>query len=70
LGAVTMEAFGMDSSGRPLAPGSESSRYARHRLSHAPLSAAAAAGASLGTGLLWPTAASAAPFVHPAAQAD
>ena len=40
LGAVTMEAFGMDSSGRPLAPGSESSRYARHRLSHAPLSAA------------------------------
>jgi len=35
-----MEAFGMDSSGRPVGPGSESSRYARHRLSHAPLSAA------------------------------
>jgi hypothetical protein len=63
-----MEAFGMDSSGRPVAPGSESSRYARHRLSRRAFTggaAAAAAGASLRTGLLWPTAASAAPFSIP-----
>jgi hypothetical protein len=63
-----MEASGMDSSGRPVAPGSESSRYARHRLSRRAFiggAAAAAAGASPGTGLLWPAAASAAPFSIP-----
>jgi hypothetical protein len=61
-----MQAFGMDSSGRPGAPGSGvSSHYARHGLSRRAFiggAAAAAAGASLGTGLLWPAAASAAPF--------
>jgi hypothetical protein len=58
-----MEAFGMDSSGRPVAPGSESSHYARHGLSRRAFiggPAAAAAGPSLGSGLLWPAAGSAA----------
>jgi hypothetical protein len=57
-----MEASGMDSSGWPVLPGSESSHYARHGLSRRAFvggAAAAAAGASLGSGLLWPAAASA-----------
>jgi hypothetical protein len=63
-----MKAFGMDSGGWPVAPGSESSHYARHGLSRRAFTggaAAAAAGAALGTGLLWPAAASAAPFSVP-----
>jgi hypothetical protein len=57
-----MEAFGMDSSGWPVPSGSGlSSHYARHGLSRRALigGAAAAAGASLGSGLLWPAGASA-----------
>jgi hypothetical protein len=55
-----MKAFGMDSGGWLVAPGSESSHYARHGLSRrAFIGAAAAAGPSLGSGLLWPVAASA-----------
>jgi hypothetical protein len=59
-----MEASGMDSSGWPVLPGSESSsHYARHELSRRAFvggaAAAVAAGASLGSGLLWPAAASA-----------
>jgi hypothetical protein len=61
-----MEAFGMDSSGWPVAPGSESSsHFARHGLSRRAFvggAAAAAAGASLGSGLVWPAAASAGSF--------
>ena len=61
-----MEAFGMDSSGWPVAPGSESSsHYARHGPSRRAFiggAAAVAAGASLGSGLLWPAAASAGSF--------
>ena len=53
----------MDSSGWPVAPGSKSSsHFARHGLSRRAFmggAAAAAAGASLGSGLLWPAAASA-----------
>ena len=63
-----MKAFGMDSSGWPVPPGSESSHYARHRLSRRAFiggATAAAAGASLGSGLLWPTAASAGSFSVP-----
>ena len=60
---MTMETFGMDSSGWPVAPGSQSSsHFARHGLSRRAFvggAAAAAAGASLGSGLLWPTAGSA-----------
>src|SRR6478735_8606728 len=55
-----MKASGMDSGGWPVAPGSESSRYARHGLSRRAFiggPAAAAAGPSLGSGLLWPVAA-------------
>ena len=58
-----METSGMDSSGWPVAPGSQSSsHFARHGLSRRAFmggAAAAAAGASLGSGLLWPAAASA-----------
>ena len=57
-----MDAFGVDSSGWPVPPGSESSsHYARHGPSRRDFigGAAAAAGASLGSGLLWPAAASA-----------
>jgi hypothetical protein len=64
-----MQAFGMGSSGWPVASGSESSsHYARHGLSRRAFiggAAAATAGASLGSGLLWPAAASAAPFSIP-----
>jgi hypothetical protein len=61
---MTMETFGMDSSGWPVAPGSKSSsHFARHGLSRrAFMGAAAAAGASLGSGLAWPAAASAGSF--------
>ena len=62
---MTMETFGMDSSGWPVAPGSQSSsHFARHGLSRRGFigGAAAAAGASLGSGLLWPAAASAGSF--------
>ena len=55
-----MKASGMDSGGWPVAPGSESSHYARHGLSRRAFiggPAAAAAGPSLGSGLLWPVAA-------------
>src|SRR5260370_19452462 len=65
-GAMTMETYGMDSSGWPVAPGSKSSSHlARHGLSRRAFmggAAAAAAGASLGSGLLWPAAASAGSF--------
>ena len=64
LGAVTMKAFGMDSGGWPVAPGSESSHYARHGLSRRALiggAAAAAARVWLSSGLLWPVAVSAWP---------
>jgi len=57
-----MKAFGMDSGGWPVASGSESSHDARHGLSRRAFiggAAAAAAGPSLGSGLLWPVAASA-----------
>jgi hypothetical protein len=64
-----MEAFGMDSSGWPVPPGSESSsHYARHALSRRAFiggAAAAAAGASLGSGMLWPATASAGSFSVP-----
>ena len=57
---MTMETFGMDSSGWPVAPGSQSSsHFARHGLSRRAFiggAAAAAAGPSLGSGLLWPVA--------------
>jgi hypothetical protein len=59
---VIMKAFGMDSGGWPVAPGSESSHYARHGLSRPAFiggAAAAAAGPSLGSALLWPVSASA-----------
>ena len=58
---MTVKAFGMDSGQWPVAPGSESSHYARHGLSWRAFigGAAAAAGPSLGSGLLWPVAASA-----------
>ena len=60
LGAVAMEALGMDSSGWPVPPGSKSSsHFARHGLSRRAFiggAAAAAAGTSLGSGLLWPAA--------------
>ena len=63
-GAVAVKAFGMDSSGWPVPPGSDSSsHYARHGLSRRAFiggAAVAATGASLGSGLLWPAAASAA----------
>jgi len=69
LGVVTMEAFGVDSTGWPVPPGSgSSSHYARHGLSRRALiggAAAVAAGASLGSGLAWPAAASAAGFSVP-----
>src|SRR6266478_5431239 len=65
-GAVAMEAFGIDSGGWPVEPGSKSSsHFARHGLSRRAFmggAAAAAAGASLGSGLLWPAAASAGSF--------
>src|SRR5882672_2781767 len=68
-GAVAMEAFGMDSSGWPVPPGSKPpSHFARHGLSRRAFiggTAAAAAGASLGSGLLWPAAASAGSFSVP-----
>jgi hypothetical protein len=63
-----MEALGMDSSGWPVPPGSKSSsHYARHGPSRRAFigGAAAAAGASLGSGLLWPAAASAGSFPVP-----
>ncbi len=59
----------MDINGWPVPPGSgSSSHYARHELSRRALiggAAAAAVGTSLGSGLLWPTAASAAPVSVP-----
>jgi hypothetical protein len=61
---MAVKAFGMDSSGWPVPPGSDSSsHYARHGFSRRAFiggAAVAATGASLGGGLLWPTAASAA----------
>src|SRR6266699_3524032 len=64
-----MEAFGMDINGWPVPPDFESSsHYARHGPSRRGFiggAAAVATGASLGSGLLWPTAASAAPFSIP-----
>jgi hypothetical protein len=64
-----MQAFRVDSSGWPVPPDSpSSSHHARHGLSRRAFiggAAAAATGASLGSGLLWPTAASAAPFSIP-----
>jgi len=63
-----MQASGMDSSGWPVAPGSESSHHARQGFSRRAFiggTAAAAAGASLGSGLLWPAAASAGSFSVP-----
>ena len=61
-----MEALGMDSSGWRVPPGSQSSsHFARHGLSRRAFiggAAAAAAGTSLGSGLLWPAAASAGSF--------
>jgi hypothetical protein len=61
-----MQAFRMDSSGWPIPPDSmSSSHYARHMLSRRAFvggAAAAATGASLGSGLLWPAAASAKPL--------
>ena len=61
-----MEAFGVDSSGWPVPPGpTSSSHFARHRLSRRTFiggAAAAAAGASLGSGLVWPAAASTGSF--------
>jgi hypothetical protein len=63
-----MEFSGLDSSGWPVPPGTESSHYARHGLSRRAFiggAAAAAAGASLGSGLLWPAAASARSFSVP-----
>jgi hypothetical protein len=62
-----MEAFRVDSSGWPVPPSSKSSpHYARHGLSRrAFIGGAAAAGASLGSGLLWPAAASAGSFSVP-----
>jgi|SRR5438067_10359098 len=57
-----MQPFRMDSSGWPGSPNSlSSSHYARHRLSRRAFigGAAAATGASLGSGLLWPAAGSA-----------
>ena len=58
-----MEAFGMDSSGWLVPPGSESSsHYARHGFSRRAFiggAAAVATGASLGTGVQWPAAGSA-----------
>ena len=63
-----MQASGMDSSGWPVAPGSESSHHARHGFSRRAFiggTAAAAAAASLGSGLLWPAAASARSFSVP-----
>ena len=56
-----MKASGTDSGGWPVAPGSESSRYDRHGLSRRAFvdGAAAAVGASLGSGLVWPVTASA-----------
>jgi hypothetical protein len=60
---MAMEAFGIDSTGWPIPPGPESSsHYARHELSRRTLIggvAAAAAGVSLGSGLVWPAVASA-----------
>jgi len=58
-----MQAFGMDSSGWPVPAHSLSaSHHARHGLSRRAFvgGAAAATGASLGSGLLWPAAGSAA----------
>jgi hypothetical protein len=59
-----MQLFGMDSSGWPLPVNSlSSSHHARHMPSRRAFiggAAAAAAGASLGSGLLWPAAGSAA----------
>ena len=64
-----MQTLGMGSSGWPVPPGSESSsHYARHGPSRRAFiggAAAAAAGASLGSGLLWPAAASAGSFSVP-----
>jgi hypothetical protein len=63
-----MQASGMDSSGWRVAPGSEASHHARHGFSRRAFiggTAAAAAGASLGSGLLWPAAASAGSFSVP-----
>jgi hypothetical protein len=60
-----MQQFRMDSSERPVPPSSlSSSHYARHRLSRRALigGAAAATGASLGSGLLWPAAGLATPL--------
>lgn len=65
---MAMESLGIDSSGWPVPPGSESpSHFARHGLSRRAFigGAAAAAGASLGSGLLWPAAASAGSFSVP-----
>jgi hypothetical protein len=59
-----MHQFPMDSSEWPVSPGSLSlSHHARHIVSRRAIlgGAAAAAGASLGSGLLWPAAGSAAP---------
>ena len=60
-----METFGVDSSGWPVPPGSQSSHFARHGPSRRAFiggAAAAAAGASLGSVLVWPAAASAGSF--------
>lgn len=57
-----MQTSRTDSSGWPVPPDSPSSHFARHRLSRRAFiggAAAAATGASLGTGLLWPAAGSA-----------
>src|SRR5215510_3220002 len=65
FGVGAMQTFRMDSNGWPVPANSpSSSHYARHRLSRRAFiggAAAAAGGASLGSGLLWPTAGSAAP---------
>jgi hypothetical protein len=63
-GVGTMPHFRLESGGWPVASGSpSSSHYARHALSRRAFigSTAAAGGASLGSGLLWPAAGSAAP---------
>ncbi len=64
FGVGIMQLFRMDSSGWPLPPNSlSSSHHARHRPSRRAFiggAAAAATGASLGSGLLWPAAGSAA----------
>src|SRR5690348_17796106 len=62
-GVGTMQAIQMDSSGWPVPDALSSSHHARHAFSRRAFiggTAAAAAGASLGSGLLWPATGSAA----------